>query len=158
MRINLNRHELLLCEFFGVMRRKNAMTHNADRQYSDRNPYDIDIDGFMGEFIVAKFLNLCPDFSLNEKKNPVDLKTHNGKTIDVKTTRNKNKPLMITEYHKKNPCDFYIYLLCDDLGADILGWIDKDNFFKEATLKTTKNYNSYAYEKELKNIKIFDKT
>ena len=152
MRYDLDKHELLFCEFFGVMRRKNAMQHNADQQYSKRNPYDIDIDGFMGEYIVAKHLNLCPDVSLNEKKNPIDLRTHAGSSIDVKTTRSKDKPLTVTAYHKKNPCDFYIYVLCDDLGGEIIGWVDKEEFFHFATEKE----RFYVYDqKKLNPIKDF---
>ncbi len=133
MKYTLTKHELFLCEYMGTMRRKNAMQFNMDRQYSKRDPYSIDIDGFMAEYIVAKHLNLMCDFSLNEKKNPTDLITYNGSTIDVKSTRSEEKGLSVTGYHRKNPCDFYILVLCEDDGGDILGWTDKDNFFLNST-------------------------
>jgi hypothetical protein len=119
---------------FGSIRRKNAMQFNYDRQVSKQNPYDMDIDGFMGEFIVAKYLNVMPDFTINEKKNAVDL-IWNNKTIDVKTTRNPRGNVYVTEYHRKSPCDLYIQVVLEDshIGR-ITGWIGKETMFDVATL------------------------
>jgi hypothetical protein len=124
----LNRHEMLVCDIFGSIRRKNAMQFNYDRQVSKQNPYDMDIDGFMGEFVVAKCLNVMPDFTINEKKNPTDL-IWNGLTVDVKTTRNPNGAIWVTEYHKKNPCDIYIQVIINDSIGSIKGWIHKSELF-----------------------------
>lgn len=129
----LNRHEVLVCDIFGSIRRKNAMQFNYDRQVSKQNPYDMDIDGFMGEFIVAKHLNVMPDFTINEKKNAVDL-VWNGKTIDVKTTRNPKGSVYVTEYHRKKPCDLYIQVVLEDANVGkITGWIGKETMFDIAT-------------------------
>lgn len=135
MRIQLNRHELLFCDLFGTARRKNAMQFNHDRQVSKQNPYDMDIDGFRGEFAVAKYLNVMVDTSLNEKKNPVDL-IWNGKTIDVKATRHKNAHILVTEYHKHHPCDLYVQTYIEDDAVTIVGWIDNRTLFKEAEIRT----------------------
>jgi len=124
------------------MRRKNAMQFNVDRQVSKQNPYDMDIDGFKGEFIVAKYLNLMPDFTLNERKNPVDLWIK-GKSIDVKATRNKLGNIYVTMYHKKNPCDYYIQTVVDDLGGLIRGWISGEDLFKVAILNEEHFHPSY---------------
>ena len=105
LNIKLNRHELMLCDIFGTVRRKNAMQFNYDRQVSKQDKYDMDIDGFKGEYIVAQYLNVMPDFSINEKKNPIDLHWNN-KSIDVKSTRNPNGNIYITEYHKKKPIKY----------------------------------------------------
>lgn len=148
MRIDLSRQELFICEYIGTCRRKNAMQFNKDRQVSKRDPYDIDIEGFMGEFIVAKHLGVMPDFSLNERKNPIDLVSRKGKTIDVKTTRNPAGKLYVTEYHRKNPCDIYILILVDDFGGDLIGWIDKESLFEKATYTDANNHPSYVLEQE----------
>jgi hypothetical protein len=142
MRIDLSRQELFICEYFGTMRRKNAMQFNVDRQVSKQNPYDMDIDGFKGEFIVAKYLNLMPDFTLNERKNPVDLWLK-GKSIDVKATRNKLGNIYVTMYHKKNPCGYYIQTVVDDLGGLIRGWISGEDLFKVAILNEEHSHPSY---------------
>jgi len=143
----LSKHELFLCEYFGTMRRKNAMQFNFDRQVSQQDPYEMDIDGFKGEYLVAKYLNLMPDFSINQKKNPADLKTSGGRTIDVKSTRNKEGDVYVTEYHRKKPCDFYILVVLDDVGGDIVGWVDKDELFQFATLQGG-SHPSYRYDRK----------
>ena len=127
------------------------MQFNKDRQVSKRDPYDIDIDGFMGEFIIAKYLGIMPDFSLNERKNSIDLISKKGKSIDVKTTRNPDGKLYVTDYHKKNPCDIYILVVIDDLGGDVIGWIDKDSLFKNATYSDSNNHPSYILEQQYLN-------
>jgi hypothetical protein len=137
------------------MRRKNAMQFNYDRQVSKQDPYEMDIDGFKGEYIVAKYLNIMVDFSINQKKNPVDLYTASGKSIDVKSTRNNKGDVYVTEYHRKSPCDFYILVVLDDTGGDIVGWVDKDELFEFATL-IQGNHPSYRYDRNrLNNIKQF---
>lgn len=133
MKIEFNRHELLICDLFGSIRRKNAMQFNVDRQVSNQNPYDMDIDGFMGEFAVAKHLNVMVDTSINEKKNPIDLYWM-GKSIDVKTSRNPLADIHVTEYHKKKPCDLYIQVILVDDCAYLSGWVDSKSLFEKAML------------------------
>jgi len=151
MRINLTRQELFICEYIGSCRRKNAMQFNKDRQVSKRDPFDIDIEGFMGEFIVAKYLGVMPDFSLNEKKNPIDLISRKGKTVDVKTTRNPNGKLYVTDYHKNNPCDIYILVCIDDEGGNLIGWIDGKSLFEKAEFSEANNHPSYILEQSMLN-------
>jgi hypothetical protein len=134
MRIDLSRQELMICDIIGSIRRKNAMQHNKDRQVSNQDPFQQDIDGFMGEFIVAKYLNLMPDFSINAKKNPIDLRDQSGNSIDVKTTRNPQGKIYVTEYHRNSPCDIYIQVVIDETGGDIIGWIKGSDLFDKATL------------------------
>jgi len=134
MKVTLNRHELLMCDLFGSIRRKNAMQFNYDRQVSKQNPYDMDIDGFTGELMVAKHLNVMPDFTINEKKNATDL-VWNKRTIDVKTTRNPRGNVYVTEYHRKSPCDLYIQVVLEESDIGIItGWIGKETMFQVATL------------------------
>jgi len=140
--IMLNRHEMLLCDLFGTVRRKNAMQFNAEMQVSDQNPYDMNIDGFMGELIVAKYLNVMPDLTINEKKNPIDL-LWNGLTIDVKSTRNSAGNIYVTEYHKHSPCDLYIQVIIKDNMGKLQGWIDSEDLFKKATI-VEKHHRSYC--------------
>ena len=152
MIIELNRHEVLMCDLFGSVRRKNAMQFNYDRQVSKQNPYDMDIDGFTGEFMVAKYLNVMPDFTINEKKNAVDLHWRN-KSIDVKTTRNPKGNVYVTEYHRKSPCDLYIQvILIESHIGRISGWIGKETMFDIAEL-ITGNHPSYCIKQsDLKHI------
>ena len=101
MRIDLSAEELRVVRFIGRARRDNAQKFNKDKQISDQDPYQIDIDGFMGEFIVAKAFNLMPDFELTQKKKNFDLVDGEGLKIDVKSSRHDKIKLRVTEYHDK---------------------------------------------------------
>ena len=135
MRIDLTQEEIRIVKFMGKARRDNAQKYNKDKQVSQQDPYQIDTDGFMGEFIVAKVLNLMPDFELTVKKKDYDLIDAEGNKIDVKSSRVENIKLRVTEYHDKSPCDIYILCIVDDLGGDIRCWgawnYIKANAYKE---------------------------
>ena len=135
MRINLNPEELRVVKFIGKARRDNTQKYNTDKQISDQDPYLLDIDGFMGEFIVAKAFNLMPDFELTKKKKHFDLIDGDGLKVDVKSSRIDNIKLRVAEYHDKSPCDIYVLCIVDDLGGDIRCWgawnFIKNNAYKE---------------------------
>ena len=131
MRIDLSESELLICRMLGVMRRSTAMHKVVDQQMGNQDTWGIDIDGMIGEFCVAKFLNLCPDLTIGIRKGGADLLNHNQKTIDVKTTRHKNGRLLATLKKIDSQCDRYVLVIVDDLGGDIIGWTPKENLFDE---------------------------
>lgn len=157
MEIELNRHELLICDIMGSIRRKNAMQFNYDRQVSKQNPYDMDIDGFKGEYIVAKYLNVMPDLSINEKKNPIDL-YWNNLSVDVKATRNPNGHIYVTEYHKLSPCDLYIQVILNDNGGLIKGWADSKYLFLNADLIHGSHPSYKLDQHKLKDIRILNES
>ena len=138
MRINLTPEEIRIVKFIGKARRDNAQKYNKDKQISKIEPYQLDIDGFMGEFIVAKAFNLMPDFELSEKKKSFDLIDGDGNKIDVKSSRIDNIKLRITEYHDKDPCDIYVLCIVDDTGGEIKCWASWDyikaNSYKEQSV------------------------
>ena len=131
MRIDLSESELLICRMLGVMRRSTAMHKVVDQQMGNQDTWGIDIDGMIGEFCVAKFLNLCPDLTIGIRKGGADLLNHNQKTIDVKTTRHKNGRLLATLKKIDSQCDRYVLVIVDDLGGEIIGWATKENLFDE---------------------------
>ena len=55
--------------------------------------------------------------------------------------------MYVTEYHRKSPCDFYILIVLDDAGGDIVGWVDKDELFQFATLMGG-SHPSYKYDRK----------
>jgi len=159
MRIYLTQEEIRIVRFMGKARRDNAQKFNKDKQISDQDPYQIDIDGFMGEFIVAKALNVMPDFELTAKKKDYDLIDAEGNKIDVKSSRIDNIKLRITEYHNKSPCDIYVLCIVDDLGGDIRCWSSwekiksiadieqkRDRFGNIATCYAISQYHLPKYE------------
>lgn len=135
MRINLSTSELFVCRMLGVMRRSTAMNRVDDQQMGNQDTWAIDIDGVVGEFCVAKALNLCPDFSISVRSGGADLLNHSSQTIDVKTTRVKGGRLLATLKKADTSCDLYYLVIVDDFGGDLVGWATKDKLFVEENKK-----------------------
>jgi hypothetical protein len=135
MRINLSTSELFVCRMLGMMRRSTAMNRVGDQQMGDQDTWAIDIDGVVGEFCVAKALNLCPDFSVSVRSGGSDLVTHDKQTIDVKTTRVKGGRLLATLKKADASCDLYYLVIVDDFGGDLVGYINKEKLFVEENKK-----------------------
>lgn len=135
MRITLSTSELFVCRMLGVMRRSTAMNRVDDQQMGDQDTWMIDIDGVIGEFCVAKALNLCPDFSISIRSGGADLLNHQGQTIDVKTTRVKNGRLLATLKKAETFCDLYYLVIVDDFGGDLVGFATKEELLLETNKK-----------------------
>lgn len=128
-RINLTTEELFICRMLGVMRRSSAMDAVKDRQVGKDDTWSIDIDGMVGEYCVAKALNVCPDLTVGPRKGGADLISRTKQSIDVKTTRIPNGRLLATLEKAKDPCDIYILVIVDDSGGNIIGYATKDQLF-----------------------------
>jgi hypothetical protein len=131
MRVNLTDSELFICRTLGVMRRSEAMHKVSDQQMGNQGKRDIDIDGMVAEFCVAKIMNLCPDLTIGIRNGGADLISRNQKTIDVKSTRHVNGRLLATLKKAEDPCDIYVLVIVDDKGGNVVGWAKKEMLFKE---------------------------
>jgi len=131
MRVNLTDSELFICRTLGVMRRSEAMHKVSDQQMGNQGKWDIDIDGMVAEFCVAKIMNLCPDLTIGIRNGGADLISRNKKTIDVKSTRHVNGRLLATLKKAEDPCDIYVLVIVDDKGGNVVGWAGKEMLFKE---------------------------
>jgi hypothetical protein len=147
-RIDLSEAELLICRNLGVMRRSIAMHKVKDQQMGNQDTWAIDIDGMVGEFCAAKFLNLCPDLTVGIRKGGADLVGHNGKTIDVKTTRHKDGRLLATLKKIESQCDRYVLVIVDDFGGEIIGWASKEKLFTETNKTNLGHGIGYALNQQ----------
>jgi len=129
--IRLTDAELHICRMLGVMRRSEAMHKVVDQQVGKDDTWAIDIDGMVAEYCAAKAMNLCPDLTVSVRNGGADLISRNGKTIDVKSTRHKNGRLLATLKKAQDPCDYYVLVIVDDLGGNIVGWADSGMLFAE---------------------------
>jgi len=148
MRINLSTSELFVCRMLGMMRRSTAMNRVSDQQMGDQDTWAIDIDGVVGEFCVAKALNLCPDFSISVRSGGADLINHGKQTIDVKTTRVKSGRLLATLKKADASCDLYYLVIVDDLGGDLVGCVTKEKLFAEENKKDIGHGIGYVMEQD----------
>lgn len=147
-RIDLSDGELHVCRYIGFLRRSANLNKTKDQQVGKQDPWDIDMDGVIGEFCVAKLINACPDFSVHARSGGADLTLCNGATIDVKTTRLKQGNLLATISKNNEPSDIYILAIVDDSGCDIEGWVSKDKLFREENVKNLGHGATYFLSKD----------
>jgi len=87
--------------------------------------------GFMGEQIVANYLNACVENTYD-----YDIMMHGAK-LDVKTKECTSPPkphyeCSIAAYNTKQKCNAYVFTrICQDT-CWILGWMPKEAYFKKA--------------------------
>ena len=146
-RVDLTVHEMLVCQTLGVLRRSSAMGNVKDEQMGDQSPWNIDIDGVIGEMCVAKHFNVFPDMSVGIRKGGADLVIKN-KSIDVKTTRIKSGRLLSTLKKIEDPCEVYMLVIVDDKGGDIGGWIGKEKLFLPENIADLGHGKGYVLKQE----------
>lgn len=147
MMVVLSQHELSIAHLLGVQRRGSARAGGVtDAQVGKQSPYEIDIDGVVGELAFAKMANLCPDLTVGPRSGGADLINRNGKTIDVKTTRHKNGRLLATPKKADKPCDIYVLMIVDDDSATFAGWATAEQLFKDENLTDLGHGVGYAME------------
>ena len=146
-RVDLTVHEMLVCQTLGVLRRSSAMGNVKDEQMGDQSPWNIDIDGVIGEMCVAKHFNVFPDMSVGIRKGGADLLIKN-KSVDVKTTRVKSGRLLSTLKKIEDPCDVYMLVIVDDKGGDIVGWIGKEKLFLPENIADLGHGKGYVLTQE----------
>jgi hypothetical protein len=146
-RVDLTVHEMLVCQTLGVLRRSSAMGNVKDQQMGDQSPWNIDVDGVIGEMCVAKHFNVFPDMSVGIRKGGADLFIKN-KSIDVKTTRIKSGKLLSTLKKIEDPCDVYMLVIVDDKGGDIVGWIEKEKLFLPENIADLGHGKGYVLKQE----------
>jgi hypothetical protein len=145
-RINLTTEELFICRMLGVMRRSSAMNAVKDRQVGKDDSWKIDIDGMVGEYCVAKALNVCPDLTVGPRKGGADLISRKNQQIDVKTTRVPDGRLLATLEKAEDPCDIYILVIVDDKGGNIIGYATKDQLFAPENISDLGHGDGYALD------------
>lgn len=151
MRVDLTKSELHICRLLGIMRRSTARNKVEDQQMGNQDPWALDMDGMIGEFCVAKFLNVCPDLTIGVRSGGQDLQSVEGRSIDVKTTRYKSGKLLCTIKKQSDPCDIYVLVIVDDDGGDIVGWAKKEDIFLEQNKSDLGHGVGYALQQSALN-------
>ena len=129
MRVDLTKAELHICRILGLMRRSTALDKVVDKQMGKQSPWEIDMNGMIAEYCVAKALNVCPDLTISVRSGGQDLATPGGHSVDVKSTTYKDGRLLCTLSKANEPCDFYVLVVTDDEGGTIAGWAAKEDIF-----------------------------
>lgn len=97
-RVDLELPELAVCKMLGNLRTFSARTVASKGTPFNRDGFEIDEDGFIGEYAFCKKHNLFFDITAKPRRGGIDCKFM-GKGVDIKTTR-LEKGRLIVKYNK----------------------------------------------------------
>lgn len=119
----------------------------ADQRVGPQDSLQIDIDGLMGEFALAKLLNVYPDMQVGTR--PLhDLMTSIG-GVDVKTTRYKSGRLLANPKKATIPCDWYALMwLENDETVHFLGAASAEKLLADDKLKELNGRPAYLMDQD----------
>lgn len=134
----------------GKLRYEETKEHGTDMQQDKKiMPLDMVIDGVLTEYAVAKYLNLFFDLNCNYRKFDADLFAHNGKTIDVKSTRKFGGPLNAVKRSENKPADIFVLTEIQSSQVAIVGWIPRDRFLCKENLRNVGNGDFYSIDRSM---------
>lgn len=151
MIITLDMTELMLCRILATMRvasNRGAGVREVNKEYKDQ--LDRDMEGIIGEFVVAKQANLYPDFTILPRSCGYDLLSKTGKKIEVKATTYKNGQLIVKKHSIKDKNDYYFLVILNQTltGGDIIGYATPVMVFKDENLKKVGLDENYVLTQE----------
>jgi len=147
MRIELTACEMAIANVVAAMRTTcNRAAGIVERKIGGHSSYQMDVDGFAAELAFCKAMNLCADFVVANQSLTHDCVAHDGKTIDVKSTRYETGRLLVTP--NKQDCTTQLYVLV--VGAPpsfrIIGYASKDEVFDARNYREFNGRWSYILE------------
>lgn len=119
--VTLNAYELKICKFLADERQNtNDANGVKDRRIDpNRNSFEVHFQGTKGEFAVAKYLNIYPDFNVYSRKGGHDL-VYCEKKLDVKNAH-PHVNLMTPATKQLGEADIYVCVTGDN-PIILLGW------------------------------------
>lgn len=132
--ITLTKEEQYIAKYIAKERTKNNKKKNTHNNWGNRDPYEIDLDGYGFEIVVCRVCNYYPDFSTHVRKGSPDCYSHKGDKIDAKCTGNPDSPLKVKTTKKKEDADIYILGVGKFPSYRILGWATAEEVFSSEVL------------------------
>ena len=115
-----------------------------------KSSLELDIHGFGGEFIFCREFNLYPDFKIHNTSKKLGSDYYDAfiwnKTVDVKTNRNPDNPLMVPEY-LKSECQLFALFSSKYPKYRFEGFATNRMLFKAQNLRMTR-VMAYVLEKD----------
>ena len=143
--IALNDSEQILARLLATLRNGiNSVCKVRSQKVSDKGEFEINLHGMGGEIAYAKYMNLCPDFSVSPRKGGHDFLSQNGETVDVKTASKPYHNLVVSPHKAKDPCDFYALMTGEFPKYCYRGEISKEELFIDFNLSESCG-NGWAY-------------
>lgn len=133
--VQLDQSEIALLMKIGEMRNKTTSKHSPDMaQDKTQNSVQMSIQGTIGEYAVAKRLNLHFDMNTAYRNFGADLISHRNAKIDVKSTTKAGGNMNAVGWTKPEDADVYILTEVEIPFVNIVGWIKSTDFIKEENI------------------------
>jgi len=147
MKIELTACEMAIANVVAAMRTTcNRAAGIAENKIGSHSSYQMDVDGFAAELAFCKATNLHPDFVVKNQRLTHDCITHDGKTIDVKTTRYESGRLLVTPNKKDCSTQFYVLVIGTPPAFRIIGYASKEEVFAARNYRELNGRWSYILE------------
>jgi len=144
--ISLNPLELQICLLIAEERQNtNEANRVTDRKISDKPALDLHYQGLTGEFVVAKYLNVYPDFTTQSRHGGSEL-IFRGWKVDAKNV-NPHTNLMTPTHKKLEDADIYVVVTGDN-PYYILGWCFAGELINHRNIVYFTPVESYLLRKE----------
>ena len=147
MKIELTACEMAIANVVAAMRTTcNRAAGIAENKIGSHSSYQMEVDGFAAELAFCKATNLHPDFVVKNQRLTHDCITHDGKTIDVKTTRCESGRLLVTPNKKDCSTQFYVLVIGTPPAFRIIGFASKEEVFDARNYRKFNGRWSYILE------------
>lgn len=147
--VELDESERLLARVVAAMRTGlSRISGTPDSKRSNRDGFEIDLEGVGGELAFAKMMNLFPDFGALPRSGGRDFTSRKKQSIDVKTTDHPNGNLLVSTSKVSDPCDLYVLMIGAFPSYEYVGYAPKETVFMESNHVTLPHGKAYRVMRE----------
>jgi len=131
--VTLEPGEIMVAKHLAAERtRANAKAGIFNQQRSNEPAEDVELTGVAGELACCKACNCWPDLTTEPRAGGFDLRTKDGKTMDVKTSPYLNADLLVTPNKADKGTDRYALVTGAVPNFNVIGYADaKEVFVKD---------------------------
>ena len=142
LEIPLTKTEQRLAEFIAKQRQA-AGRRRVNRQIGPQDADAIDLEGAATELLICRVLNVYPDLEPGITPD-ADAITHDGSSVDIKSTQHKNGRLLVARWKKEKSVDLYILVIGTFPTYRIAGMAPSAEVFDSSRLIDLGRGPSYA--------------
>lgn len=139
MNVTLNKTEQKLAKYLAKQRYETARKEGSKNVRKGTMPNEeTDLEGIAGEIAFCKLMNVYPDMEPGKK--PEDCWLRTGKSVDVKTTKNRHGRLIAARW-KGDAVDLYALLIGEFPSYTFAGTATTEQLIRDHNLTCLGNPN-----------------
>jgi hypothetical protein len=117
-------------------------SYREDKKISNRDAYEIELDGCLSEYAFCKWHNIHWDIEFNMGTNGKPDCIYNDLKVDVKSTRSENPVLMIK--NNASPMDIYVLAqVISEYKINFVGYAREEDIKKAENIVTFNGTDMY---------------